>query len=243
MHFLRLSFCLLTGCALAAAPQAEKPMLGFGGQASAEQRALEARFDAQIRRDNLRDWLKRLAARPHHLGSAYDKENVEWMAAQFKAWGYETKVEAFDVLFPTPKTRLLEMIAPTPFTATLAEPVLKEDATSAQVGEQLPSYNAYSIDGDVTGELVYVNQGVPKDYEELERRGIDVKGKIVIARYGGSWRGIKPKVAAERGAVGCLIYSDPRDDGYSQGDVYPKGPWRMEHGAQRGSVMDMPLHP
>ncbi len=234
---------LCIAAALLAAPQAEKPILGFGEAASVEQRSLEKRFDAQIRGDNLRDWLKRLAARPHHLGSAYDKENAEWIASQFKAWGYETRIEEFGVLFPTPKTRLLEMIAPTAFKATLAEPVLKEDATSGQVDEQLPTYNAYSIDGDVTGDLVYVNQGVPKDYEELERRGIDVKGKIVIARYGGSWRGIKPKVAAERGAIGCLIYSDPRDDGYAQGDVYPKGAWRMEHGAQRGSVMDMPLHP
>jgi N-acetylated-alpha-linked acidic dipeptidase len=234
-------FCIVV--ALLAAPQGEKPMLGFGEQRAAEQRALEQRFDAQIRKENLRDWLKRLAARPHHLGSAYDKENVEWIAAQFKSWGYETKVEEFQVLFPTPKTRLLEMVAPTAFKAALAEPTLKEDSTSGQVEEQLPTYNAYSIDGDVTGELVYVNYGVPKDYEELERRGIDVKGKIVISRYGGSWRGIKPKVAAERGAIGCLIYSDPREDGYTQGDVYPKGAWRMEHGAQRGSVMDMPLHP
>ena len=109
--------------------------------------------------------------------------------------------------------------------------------------EALPTFNVYSIDGDVTGELVYVNYGVPADYEELERRGIDVKGKIVIARYGGSWRGIKPKVAAEHGAIGCLIYSDPRDDGYLQGDVYPKGGWRNEHSAQRGSVADMPVYP
>ena len=110
------------------------------------------------------------------------------------------------MLFPTPKTRLLEMVAPTRFTATLSEPPLAEDSTSGQTAEQLPTYNAYSIDGDVTGELVYVNYGVPEDYEELDRRGIDVKGKIVLARYGGSWRGIKPKVAAEHGAVGCIIY-------------------------------------
>jgi N-acetylated-alpha-linked acidic dipeptidase len=236
MRLLFVAACLL-------APQGEKPILGFGETGSAEQRALEKRFDAQVRGGNLEAWLKRLAARPHHLGSAYDRENAEWIAAQFKAWGYETKIEEFRVLFPTPKTRLVEMVAPAAFKATLAEPALKEDATSGQVDEQLPTYNAYSIDGDVTGDLVYVNQGIPKDYEELERRGIDVKGKIVIARYGGSWRGIKPKVAAERGAIGCLIYSDPRDDGFSQGDVYPKGAWRMEHGAQRGSVMDMPLHP
>lgn len=243
MRFLRIFLCLLAGCAMAAAPQGEKPILGFPESRLEEQRSLERRFDAQIRGAHLNDWLRRLAARPHHLGSAHDKENAEWIAAQFKSWGYDTRIEQFNVLFPTPKTRLLEMLAPTAFKAELREPTLKEDGTSGQDDEQLPTYNAYSIDGDVTGELVYVNYGVPKDYEELERRGIDVKGKIVIARYGGSWRGIKPKVAAEKGAVGCLIYSDPREDGYFHGDVYPKGAWRMEHGAQRGSVMDMPLHP
>jgi N-acetylated-alpha-linked acidic dipeptidase len=237
MRLLCLALCLL------AAPQQEKPILGFDEAGSADQRSLEKKFDAQIRSANLHDGLRRLAARPHHLGSAYDKENAEWIAAQFKSWGYETRIEEFRVLFPTPKTRLLEMVAPRSFKASLQEPSLKEDATSGQKDEQLPTYNAYSIDGDVTGDLVYVNYGVPKDYEELERRGIDVKGKLVIARYGGSWRGIKPKVAAERGAIGCLIYSDPRDDGYYNGDVYPKGAWRMHEGAQRGSVMDMPLHP
>ncbi|HVR95056.1 MAG TPA: transferrin receptor-like dimerization domain-containing protein, partial [Thermoanaerobaculia bacterium] len=161
----------------------------------------------------------------------------------FRSWGYDTRIEEFQVLFPTPKVRLLEMTAPTPFTAALAETPVPGDPTSGQTAEQLPTYNAYSIDGDVTGEVVYVNYGVPGDYEELARRGIDVKGKIALARYGGSWRGIKPKVAAEHGAVGCLIYSDPRDDGYFQGDPYPKGGWRPEQGAQRGSVADMPTHP
>jgi N-acetylated-alpha-linked acidic dipeptidase len=234
---------MLAGLGVSAGPDDEKPLLGFGDRAAAEERALETRFDGLIRGDNLRDWMDRLAARPHHLGSARDKENAEWIAAQFKSWGYDTRIEEFRVLFPTPKSRLLEMVAPVPFKAALAEPPLKEDRTSGQVDEQLPVYNAYSIDGDVTGDLVYVNYGVPKDYEELERRGISVKGKIVIARYLGSWRGIKPKVAAEHGAVGCIIYSDPRDDGYFQGDVYPKGSYRGALGAQRGSVMDMPLQP
>src|SRR5262245_38403148 len=176
--------------------QEESRLLGFGDRAAAEQRALEGRFDAQIRKDNLRDWMKRLAARPHHLGSPYDKENADFIAAQFKSWGYETKVEQFKVLFPTPKTRLLEITAPIKFEASLAALPLKGDATSGQADERLPVYNAYSIDGDVSGERVYVNHGIPKDYEELERRGISVRGKIVIARYYGSWRGIKPKVAA-----------------------------------------------
>src|SRR4029077_4216228 len=153
------------------------------------------------------------------------------------------QIEEFKVLFPTPKTRLVELVAPEKFTARLAEPPLAEDSTSNQTSEQLPGYKAYSGDGDVTAPLVYVNNGIPRDYDELAQRGIDVKGKIVIARYGGSWRGIKPKVAAEHGAIGCIIYSDPRDDGYFQGDVYPKGAYRNENGAQRGSVMDIPIHP
>lgn len=217
-------------------------LLGFEDGQAMIQRALEARFDSSLNRDNLREWMKRLTARPHHTGSAYDKDNAEFIASLFRSWGYATRLEEFQVLFPTPKTRLLEMTAPTKFTATLKEPAVAEDATSGQADEQLPAYNAYSIDGDVTGELVYVNYGVPKDYEELERNAVDVKGKIVMARYGGSWRGIKPKVAAEHGAIGCIIYSDPRDDGYFEGDVYPVGAYRNENGAQRGSVMDIPIH-
>ena len=220
---------------------ADKPLLGFTPEGSAAQRSLEARFDEQLKAENLRGWMKRLSARPHEVGSVYGRDNAEFLAAQFRSWGYDTRLEQFDVLFPTPKTRVLELTAPTRVAARIAEPALKEDATSGQVKEQLPIYNAYSIDGDVEGPLVYANYGVPKDYETLARLGIDVKGKIVITRYGGSWRGIKPKVAAEHGALGCLIYSDPHDDGYFQGDVYPKGAWRNENGAQRGSVADMPL--
>jgi N-acetylated-alpha-linked acidic dipeptidase len=236
------------GWAAAAAPTssaratAEAPLLGFSAAHAAEERALEARFDAALRREELAPWLKRLSARPHHLGSAYDKENAEFIAGLYRSWGYDTRIEQFRVLYATPKERLLAMIAPRAFTASLAERPLPQDATSGQTSEQLPTFNVYSIDGDVTGDLVYVNYGVPKDYEELDRRGIDVKGKIVIARYGGSWRGIKPKVAAEHGAAGCIIYSDPHEDGYFQGDVYPQGGYRNEDGAQRGSVADMPLY-
>ena len=224
-------------------PNAGNSLLGFSPENAQKQRALEARFDALLRKENLREWLKRLSARPHHVGSPYDKDNAEFLLSLFKSWGYDAAIEQFDVLFPTPKTRVLEMLAPEKYTAKIAEPAIPEDSTSNQQAEQLPVYNAYSIDGDVTAPLVYVNYGVPADYEELEKRGIDVRGKIAIARYGGSWRGIKPKVAAEHGAVGCLIYSDPRNDGFYQGDVYPKGAYRSENGAQRGSVADMPTFP
>lgn len=192
---------------------------------------------------NQRDYMQRLSARPHHVGSPYDKDNAEWIAATLKSWGLDANIENFDVLFPTPKDRLVEMVAPTRFTAKLQEPPVAVDPTSNQQSEQLPVYHAYSIDGEATAPLVYVNYGVPADYEQLARMGISVNGAIVIARYGGSWRGIKPKVAAEHGALACIVYSDPRDDGYFVNDVFPEGPDRPRDGAQRGSVMDMPLYP
>nr|MBA2737413.1 folate hydrolase [Pyrinomonadaceae bacterium] len=240
---LRFFLVLLSTVSVFAQSMPDKTLSGFSAGNSAKQKSLEARFDASLKKENLRNWMKRLAARPHYVGSPYGKENAEFMLALFKSWGFDANIEQFDVLFPTPKTRVLEMISPEKYTAKLEEPGLKEDSTSNQKAEQLPSYNAYSIDGDVTGDVVYVNYGIPADYEELEKRGIDVRGKIALARYGGSWRGIKPKVAAERGAIACLIYSDPRDDGYFQGDVYPKGAYRNENGVQRGSVADMPVFP
>src|SRR5437868_1122621 len=187
--------------------------------------------------------MQRLSARPHHVGSAYDKQNAEWIRAKFQEFGFDAKIEAFYVLFPTPKERVVELVAPTKFVAKLQEPAVPQDPTSNQQAEQLPTYNAYSADGDVTAPLIYVNYGMRDDYEELDRRGVSVKGAIVIARYGGGWRGIKPKVAAEHGAVGCLIYSDPADDGYAEGEVFPQGAYRPKDGVQRGSVMDMPLYP
>jgi N-acetylated-alpha-linked acidic dipeptidase len=203
----------------------------------------EAKFRAIPSADRQREYMERLAARPHHVGSPYDKSNAEWLESTFRSWGFDTKIETFDVLFPTPKERLVEMVEPSKFVAKLQEPTVPGDPTSGQHSEQLPTYNAYSIDGDVAGPLVYVNYGIPEDYEQLDRLGISVKGAIVIARYGGSWRGIKPKLAGEKGAVGCIIYSDPRDDGFFHGDVFPTGPWRPKDGVQRGSVMDMPVYP
>lgn len=221
----------------------DRPIRGFSVQASRLQRDWEDRFRAIPHRDSLRSYMRHLSARPHHLGSPYDKANAEWIRDRLAGWGWDAKLETFDVLFPTPVERTVELVAPTRFRAALTEPAISGDPTSNQQSEQLPGYNAYSIDGDVTAPLVYVNYGIPADYDSLARRGISVKGAIVIARYGASWRGIKPKLAAEHGAVGCIIYSDPRDDGYHGGDVYPRGPWRPSNGVQRGSVMDMPLHP
>ena len=212
--------------------------------AAAQQgQAWDVRFRAIPDARNIGEYVRIMSARPHHLGSPYGKQTAEWILARFKEWGWDAQIENYDVLFPTPKERLVEMVEPTTFRLALEEPPVAVDPTSSQKAEQLPPFNAYSIDGDVTGPLIYVNYGLPSDYEELDRRGISVKGAIVIARYGASWRGIKPKVAAERGAIGCLIYSDPRDDGYFVDGVFPDGPMRSKDGVQRGSVMDMPTYP
>jgi N-acetylated-alpha-linked acidic dipeptidase len=215
-------------------------LVGYSPRASQAEREWEAKFRAIPDPANLREYMRRLSARPHHVGSPYDKDNAEWILAHFKEWGLDAHIERFDVLFPTPKIRVLEMVAPTKFTAKLEEPAVAVDPTSNQKSEQLPTYNAYSIDGDVTAPLVFVNYGLPEDYEKLDRLGISVKGAIVLAKYLESWRGIKPKVAAEHGAIGCLIYSEPHDDGYTVDDVFPLGPMRPPDGVQRGSVMDFP---
>ena len=221
----------------------DQPLYGYSAESSRVERQWEEKLRAIPSPDNLRDYMKRLSARPHNVGSPYDKDNAEWIASKFKEFGLETQIETFSVLFPTPKERLVELVDGGPrFTAKLQEPVVPEDPTSNQTAEQLPTYNAYSIDGDVTAPLVYVNYGLPEDYDILDRLGISVKGAIIIARYGHSWRGIKPQVGAEHGAIGCIIYSDPRDDGYAGGAVFPKGAYRPSEGVQRGSVQDSTVY-
>jgi N-acetylated-alpha-linked acidic dipeptidase len=218
-------------------------LMGFSDTHAKSQLEWEKKFDAGLNAKNLDTWMQFLTSHPHHVGSPQGRANADYMLNLFRSWGYQAELAEYHVLFPTPKTRVLELLGSKPYKAKLEEPALKEDKTSGQKAEQLPSYNAYSADGDVTAELVFVNRGIPADYDELERMGVSVKGKIVIAKYGGSWRGIKPKVAYEHGAIGCIIYSDPEDDGYSAGDVYPQGPFRPKEGVQRGSVMDMPVYP
>jgi len=243
MSFWGVVFCaILSSQFMAAQAKEEKtpptPLLGYSSQASEKEQGWEQKFRDGIVPANIRENMRRLSARPHHVGSPYDKDNAEWILSKFKEWGFDARIETFNVLFPTPKERGLELLEPTKFSAELQEPVLPSDPTSSQTAQQLPTYNAYSIDGDVTAPLVYVNHGNREDYDRLDRLGISVKGAIVIARYGEGWRGIKPKVAGERGAIGCIIYSDPKGDGYYRGDDYPEGGWRPRLGVQRGSVMD-----
>src|ERR1700761_463269 len=229
--------------ALAGIAQAQqKSISGFTDASAAKELQTEQAFDTALSAPRIGETLKDLSAFPHNVGSPGSKAVAEKILARYKSFGLDARIETYYVLFPTPKTRVLELTGPTKYTALLKEPALAEDATSGQAN-QLPTYNAWSADGDVSGQLVFVNYGLPEDYDKLATLGVDVKGKIVIAKYGRSWRGIKPKVAYEHGAIGCIIYSDPRDDGYTAGDVYPKGAYKSEYGVQRGSVMDMVVYP
>ncbi|MEX2124365.1 MAG: transferrin receptor-like dimerization domain-containing protein [Woeseia sp.] len=241
MRFLLLVL-LIRGALVFAADDHDR-LLGFDDAGSDSERALEAQFDEHLSAAEQDEWLKRLSARPHHVGSTAGRENAEFIAGLFESWGFDVDIEEYEILLPTPRTRELELLAPHTFEASLAEDSLREDPSTSVRDELLPPYNAFSTDGEVEGELVFVNYGIPEDYELLERYGIDVTGKIAIAKYGKSWRGIKPKLAGEKGAIGTIIYSDPADDGYAVGDTYPKGPYKHESGVQRGSVMDMPTYP
>jgi N-acetylated-alpha-linked acidic dipeptidase len=238
-----LSAALTASAAAQAQPTATPlaPMLGFTPASAAAERALETRFDANLSASEIRERLRRLSAEPNQVGAPHNKANAEWVLQLFKSWGFDAHIEVFQALYPTPKRETLELLEPgkPAYSATLTEPAIPGDASSTQTAWVLPAYVAYQGDGDVTAELVYVNYGMPEDYKALARLGIDVKGKIVIARYGAGWRGLKPKLAQEHGAVGCIIYSDPAEDGYAVGDVYPKGGWRPDHSVQRGSVVDI----
>lgn len=236
---LMASALLTCTVAWGGAPQPAS-MLGFLPSEAATQRVLEQRFDAKLNAGDLRAWMQRMSAEPTHVGAPHNKANAEFVRQQLQSWGWDAQIETFEILYPTLEKHSLELLAPTRFTASLKESSIEGDATSSR-SDGLPPYHSYGADGDVTADLVYVNYGMPDDYQELARRNIDVKGKIVIVRYGAGWRGLKPKLAYEHGAVGCIIYSDPRDDGYFEGDAYPKGGWRPAEGVQRGSVLDMPV--
>ncbi|HWK35475.1 transferrin receptor-like dimerization domain-containing protein [Sphingomonas sp.] len=231
----------ITSAALVALATAS---VGSGAVAqSGDPKAIEKSFDAQINNADLVAWLKEMSSAPNHVGAPHNKANAEMQLALFKQWGWDARIETFDVLYPTPISTRLEIVGANPVALGGQEAAIGADPDTAKLADALPPYVAYQGDGDVTGSVVYVNYGMPEDYEALERRGISVKGKIVMARYGGGWRGLKPKLAQEHGAIGCLIYSDPADDGYGAYDVYPRGGGRPETGVQRGSVVDMTIYP
>ncbi|HWA92641.1 MAG TPA: M28 family peptidase [Rhizomicrobium sp.] len=205
--------------------------------------SLEQRFDSMVNSREMSDWMRQMASEPNHVGSPHDRLNAEWEMKKFQEYGWEAHIEEFQVLYPTPVAEAIEMKQGKKlFKATLQEKPIKGDTSARAKDKALPAYLEYQGDGDVTAPLVYVNYGMQDDYKALQRMGVDVKGKIVIARYGAGWRGLKPRLAADHGAVGCIIYSDPADDGYGHDATYPQGPERPPQGIQRGSVVDMTLY-
>lgn len=213
----------------------EDSIPGFTSEHSAVQLQLENDYDSFLSADEIRDRLQIMSAKPTQIGSTHNRWNAFYQDSLFKSWGLDSKIEEYEVLYPTPKEMLLQLTTPQRYTAALTEPPIPGDPSTFITEEVLPGYTAYGGDGDVTAELVYVNLGLPEDYAELERRGISVEGKIVIVRYGGAFRGVKPKLAQEHGAVGCIIFSDPD---YSD-DPYPIGSAQPLAGIQRGSVLDI----
>ena len=241
-RLVRFSVALFFVSSLAAGFSQETGLRGFTTDETESQREWEKKFRAIPLSSNIVEYMEVSSAEPHHAGSPGSRKVAEYILSQYESWGLNAWIEEHEALMPMPVERVLELVHPETYVAKLHEPVVERDADTADSG-RLPTFNAYSADGDVTAELVYVNYGIPEDYERLAEMGIEVEGKIAIVRYGRSWRGIKAKMAQEHGAVGCLIYSDPQQDGYFRGDVYPEGPYRPEQGVQRGSIMDMPIHP
>jgi N-acetylated-alpha-linked acidic dipeptidase len=219
-------------------------MLGFNAAKAITEQSLEQRYDEQLDTKDLRDWMQRMSSAPNHLGSPHNRENAEFLLEQFRQWGWDAKIETFYIWYPQPKYQFLEMTSPRSYKARLHEPPVAGDGRSGSAANTaLPPFGAYGADGDVDGALVYVNYGMPADYAELDRRGISVEGKIVLSRYGDDWRGIKARLAHQHGAIGCIVYSDPHEDGYFRGDVYPTGGWRPAEGVQRGSFLDISIYP
>jgi N-acetylated-alpha-linked acidic dipeptidase len=216
----------------------DRVLAGYSPANSQTELDWERKIQAIPQPENIKANMMELAAEPHHLGSERQRQLSLWLQTKLRSYGLDAQIERFDVLFSTPLERKVELVSPGSYVAQLKEPAISEDPTSGQSG-QLPTYLAYVADGDVTAPLIYVNNGELEDYEQLDKLGISVKGAIVIARYGSGWRGIKVQLANDHGALGALIYSDPRDDGYFAGDVYPKGALRPEQGVQRGSAMIM----
>ena len=237
-----VSASLFFGGALLRAQSSSQTVRGFLNHDTQAELRWEQQAQALPEAARLRRYMDFMAALPHNAGSPRSKAIAEYVLGNLKDWGLDASIEEFEALLPYPTVRQLEVIEPKHFVAKLKEPVVPQDPNSGDP-HQLPTYNAYSAAGDVTGDVIYANYGVPDDYDWLAKQGIDVRGKIVITRYGKSWRGIKPKVAAEHGAIACLIYSDPQQDGFFEGDAYPSGPMRPSQGVQRGSVLDMPLYP
>jgi len=220
-----------------ALPLRAQTIPGYSQKAAAAERATEADAIARPSPSSASAHSRFLSLQPHMAGTPAQARTRDYVIKQMKSWGLETEVRSYSVWMPHPLSTRVWRISPNPVELDLKEGVIPEDTTSSAYPQVTP-FNGYGAAGDVRGDVVYVNYGLIEDYAQLDSMGVSVKGKIAIARYGRSYRGIKAREAEKHGAVGLIIYSDPADDGYVRGDVYPAGPMRPSHGIQRGSVMN-----
>ena len=212
-------------------------MRGFTAEHAITQERYETDFKERLSVERSRRKLRYLTEEPHLAGTANSRKVAEYIRSEFESYGLQVQTYEYHVYLPYPLEIHVELVSPTQHLAVSKESGWEWDKDSYET-EIVPGYNAYSPDGDVTAELVYVNRGLPEDYRILSERGVSVEGKICIARYGGSYRGVKAKVAGDNGAVALILYSDPADDGYMRGDVYPRGPLAFSrcHPTRNGKI-------
>ncbi len=221
---------------LIAAPLAAQQMTGFTPASAAREAGIEAVLRAGPDTASARRHAHVLAGQAHVAGTPRQAETADYVLRQMAAWGLDTSRTSYRVYMPFQDSAVVELVQPVRRRLSLDEPPVAEDPTSQLA--QWPAMNGYSGVGDVTAGVVYVNYGLPADYAVLDSMGIAVRGKVAVARYGRSFRGIKAREAEARGAAALILYSDPADDGYSVGDVYPTGPMRNASGVQRGSIFN-----
>ncbi|MBI2796494.1 MAG: M28 family peptidase [Gemmatimonadetes bacterium] len=226
----------LAAVAVLASTAAAQATPGYASANAGAERSAEADVIRRPDRARARLLARDLSREVHVAGTAAQARTRDYVIARMKEWGLETEVREYEIWMPHPTAAKVWRVSPGMKELPLAEPVLAADPTSKL--PQYPTVNGYSGAGDATGDVVYVNYGLIEDYAQLDSLGVSVKGKVAVARYGRSFRGIKAREAEKRGAVALIIYSDPADDGFTRGDIYPDGMWRPPYGVQRGSVMN-----
>ena len=227
---------VLAAVLLPAALAAQQPIPGYAPQTAARQRPAEQAAIQAPSPEIARRHSQALSAEPHVAGTPAQRRTADYVIQQMREMGLETEVRTYRVWMPHATSARVWRVSPDPAELSLPEPAVPGDPATAQW--QYPTVNGYSAPGDATGEVVYVNYGLIEDYARLDSLGVSVRGKVAVARYGRSFRGIKAREAERHGAVALIIYSDPRDDGYMAGEVYPEGPMRPDGAVQRGSVFN-----
>ncbi len=217
-------------------------ILGFSPAAAQQERQIEAQFLKLPFAGNNRQYLFKLTEEPHVAGTQNNKKVAEYILSKYREWGWDAQLVEYKAYLSYPESIEVKLVEPQQHEIDFTETASIRDKDAFD-NDVIRPFNAYSPSGDITAQVVYVNRGLPEDYKALDKLGINVRGKIALVRYGGSFRGVKAKVAEEHGAAGLIIYSDPADDGYMRGDIYPNGPMRPWKALQRGSLMYIFYYP